>query len=620
MGPVVTSSSGSLTLQGRVHGGQQGISGATIQLYQVGTTGNASAASPMIGSSQYYLGGAPGCVPSGTQVCYSSVITDANGYFTITGDYSCPTANTQVYIVATGGNPGLASGTNNPALVLMTALGSCYNLQNNTPFVTLNEVTTAAAAWALAPFMTSYTNVGASSTNSAGIINAFLDAQLIANAGTGTAATLASNLTTEPNKLYALADALAGCVNSDGTGCSLLFNAAKPAGGTAPSNTLNAALNIVKNPGQNVAAVFAAISGVPPFATTYTQAPNDWTMSLTITSPQMLLPTALDIDANGYVWMVGQEGILDEYGPQGTVVNDLNYVDGYLNESFGLTVDTNGYIWVTDFQSNADAAGAVVLFYGSNTSSPGSPVTYFDDNSVQYPDAIAADSNGDVYDANSYSSSGSIYNTSGVISGFLGTNYNYATDPQAIAVDSSHGFWLSDGDNTVSHYNSSGGVLGYVNCCEESYGIATDAGGNLWVANYADSTYSEVTTTNSVPVKLKSGGGVYYPAGVAVDAGQNVWFTNYRGMTISEIAGNGGTVLSGTTTPLAAGTPISPSTGTYGGNGGYGLDASLSLPLAIVPDSAGNIWVANEGNNDLVMFFGLATPTKMPVQPTPTAP
>jgi len=189
-------------------------------------------------------------------------------------------------------------------------------------------------------------------------------------------------------------------------------------------------------------------------------------------------------------------------------------------------------------------------------------------------------------------------------------------------VDLNHGFWLSDGDYTVSHYNSSGTLLAHAVCCTESYGIATDNGGNLWVSNYANSTFSEVTTaaTNNVPLNQVSGGGVYYPAGVAVDAGQNVWFANYRGATISEIAGNAGTVLAGTSTPLAAGTAISPSTGTYGGNGGYGLDASLSEPIALVPDTSGNVWVANYGNNDVVMFFGLATPTKMPVLPSPTAP
>jgi len=32
------------------------------------------------------------------------------------------------------------------------------------------------------------------------------------------------------------------------------------------------------------------------------------------------------------------------------------------------------------------------------------------------------------------------------------------------------------------------------------------------------------------------------------------------------------------------------------------------------------VWVSDYGKSKLVMFFGLATPTKMPVMPVPTAP
>jgi len=453
----------------------------------------------------------------------------------------------------------------------------------------------------------------------------------------------------ETNKLYALADALATCVNSTGgssSGCSTLFSAAKPAGGTAPSNTLNAALNIVRNPGQNVAAVFGAIGGTPPFPTGYTQAPNDWTMSLTITSPNMVLPTVIDIDANGNVWAVGQEGTLDEYSPQGTVLSDVNWCDAvtttdpitgittsactkYLQEVFGMAIDTNGYIWVVDYQGPSNSSGELVQFQSSSSGgTAGAPVQqansnyYRNDTSIQFPQAVSADSNGNVFVLNTDPSSASVYTngTQAPVYASLGQYPPYyIVDPLGLAVDSSHGFWMADADNTVSHYNSSGTLNGYVTCCNESYGIATDSGGNLWVANYGSSSFSEVTSSFSTPLNQVSTGGVNHPAGVAIDAGQNVWIANYRGKSITEIAGIANTVLTGTTTALTAGTAISPTTGVYT-TGGYGLDASLNSPIALVPDAAGNLWVANESNNDVVMFFGLATPTKMPIQPTPTAP
>jgi hypothetical protein len=52
------------------------------------------------------------------------VPTDANGNFSITGDYLC-TPDSQVYLYASGGNPGMAPGTNNTAIGLIAVLGDC---------------------------------------------------------------------------------------------------------------------------------------------------------------------------------------------------------------------------------------------------------------------------------------------------------------------------------------------------------------------------------------------------------------------------------------------------------------------------------------------------------------
>src|ERR1700756_3837028 len=53
-------------LHGRVHGGQQPVVGATVQLYAAGTAGYGSSATPLL---------------------TSAVTTDPTGSFSITGDY-----------------------------------------------------------------------------------------------------------------------------------------------------------------------------------------------------------------------------------------------------------------------------------------------------------------------------------------------------------------------------------------------------------------------------------------------------------------------------------------------------------------------------------------------------
>ena len=91
-------------VRGIVHGGQQPLSGAVIQLYPVGTTGYGSAGT--------------GLISGAAQSTAGIALTDANGNFNITGKYTCPSASTLVYLTATGGNPGLLpSTTNNSARI-----------------------------------------------------------------------------------------------------------------------------------------------------------------------------------------------------------------------------------------------------------------------------------------------------------------------------------------------------------------------------------------------------------------------------------------------------------------------------------------------------------------------
>lgn len=204
-----------VALQGKVHGGQQPVSGATIQLYAAGAAGYGSAATPLIGAT---------------------VKTDANGNFTITSSYTCPTASTNVYITSTGGNPGLASANAN--IVLMAALGRCGALSAST-FISINEVTTVGAVWALAPFLSGPANVGTSAANAAGLNDAFDNAALLVNTSTGAApGNAGAGVTVPAAELNTLANILAACVNSTGgvagdmTACGKFFQRGESRYGT----------------------------------------------------------------------------------------------------------------------------------------------------------------------------------------------------------------------------------------------------------------------------------------------------------------------------------------------------------------------------------------------------
>ena len=627
IGPLDHSSNGTLAISGVVHGGQQPVSSSTIQLYTVGSTGLASPAIPML---------------------RNGVASDGQGNFSISSDYTCgqsnrgatiATGSDQVYIVASGGNPGLNPVVNNQALVMMAALGSCEKL-SSISYIEINELTTVAAAWALAPFMTSSTQVGATSTNPDGIQNAFLDAALLVDITTGQPATLPATMSIETDKLIALADAVAGCVNSDGgSGCTPLFTAAKPSGGAAPTDTLSAALNIVKHPGQSVALVFQAIGSVPPFVTGLTKAPNDWTMSLTLSNEGLVppatygglaSPTSLAIDKNSNVWVAGQDGPLSEFGPQGSPRSGTGYGVGSIAQVSAVAVDSDGDVWVTNFNGLQGASqGSATEFAGSDAVSPTLPGAMLGDysNEVFYPDALSADTNGNIFIADQDSSSATVYNSAGVlVASALGSEAGLDAIPQALAADANGGFWMSDGDGTIAHISAPstaymyGQLLSHPVCCNQTYGLATDSDGTVWVADYLggsdfEGAFAEVVTdasnNSTVPISDAQIGGINHPAFVVVDGAQNVWFSNYHGGSITEIAGSH--------TSVAAGTALSPTTGIYG-KGGFGLDAKLDEPLGIAPDRSGNLWVATESTSTLVMFFGLAAPTATPVRPVPVAP
>jgi hypothetical protein len=291
-------------MQGRVHGGNQPVSGATIQLYAAGLNG---------------YGSAP------TSLLTSTVTTDGAESFGITGKYPCPDADSdgdsQVYLVATGGNPGLPGNVNNSALVLMAALGSCNQLiaGGASIFIDVNEVSTVAAAYSLAQFAVPDPSapgilVGTSGSNINGLNSAMKTVNNLVDLPTGTALSITPyykalggtsggllNSSYVPQaRINTLADALAPCVNSTGTdgACTALFNAAKAPGGFTPTDTLQAILSIAQHPGNNPAGIWGLPSSTPPFEPTLSSAPNDFALALTYTGGGMGVdPTdPVDID------------------------------------------------------------------------------------------------------------------------------------------------------------------------------------------------------------------------------------------------------------------------------------------------------------------------------------
>ena len=264
-------------------GGQQPVSGATLQLYAVGTGGDGSAANPLLSPA---------------------AMTDANGNFTISGTYTCPGGNPLVYMVATGGNPGAASSNSN--LALMAALGPCNNLSAST-YITINELTTVGAVYPLAAFMTSAGAIGSGAGDAAALASAFTLASELVNTSTGTSpgASVPVGTTIPVAQIDTIADILANCINStggiagDGSGCGNLFALTTPGGSAAPTNTISALLYLANNPGMNTAALYALVPAIAPFQPAISVTPPDLGVRLNYPSGFTVSPGFLDFGALG---------------------------------------------------------------------------------------------------------------------------------------------------------------------------------------------------------------------------------------------------------------------------------------------------------------------------------
>ncbi len=606
VGPLLLSGCGSIpaaapsqpgsTLQGSVHGGQQPVSGARIFLYAAGSSGNGVAANDLL---------AP-----------RIITTDTAGAFTITNDYLCPTPNTEVYLVARGGNPGLAPTLSNPALVLTAALGSCASLTPST-FVQINEVTTVAAAWALSQFLGPGALIGASATNASGLRNAFALAANLADTSTGRIPTLPPGTLTEPAKINTLADVLAPCVNSDGTSaCTPLFSAASPAANPAaspatstpatPTNTLDAALNIVRNPATNVVAVFNAGPAQVPFQPVLASPPHDWTLSLTYgncasTCGGLNQPGALALDSSDNAWVANYNGaVVSAFSPTGLPLAPTGFPGLGLRQSYGIAVDPSNNIWVTNEQSVTAASnghqGSVSKFSPAGVELSGYGYT---GGGLYYPLGIAADPAGPIWIADYASSSATLLAPTGAsISPATGYAPYALPFTSAVAVDAAHNAWFAFEGGAARV--TPAGVVSSFPCCNLPAGIAIDQSGNIWLADYNASAVVKLTPAGAIANQVTLSNGTVGPQGIAVDGSGNVWVANYFGNTLAHLDGPTAAVLS---PPL-----------------GFGLDAPLNQPYGLAIDASGNLWLSNSATATLTLFLGLATPVKTPLLGPPTQP
>ena len=180
------------------------------------------------------------------------------------------------------------------------------------------------------------------------------------------------------------------------------------------------------------------------------------------------------------------------------------------------------------------------------------------------------------------------------------------TAPAAVALDSANDLYLAGGDNKVRMISGATGKISTIAgtgaatytgdgsaataaTFNNPSGLAVDSANNVYIADAGNNVIREISgqtgIVSTVPFTL---GVLSSPRGVAVDASGNLYIADTGNDVIREII-----PFTAATSTLAG---ISGTSG-YSGNNVLATTATLNSPAGVALDSAGNIYIADTGNN-----------------------
>jgi hypothetical protein len=295
---------------------------------------------------------------------------------------------------------------------------------------------------------------------------------------------------------------------------------------------------------------------------------------------------------------------------------------------YGVATDSANNVYVADANNNnirmVTLAGVVTTLAGTagvTGSADGTGATA----SFNFPASVATDSAGNVYVADYFNSTIRKITPAAAVTTLAGaaavTGYADGTgatasfnSPAGVGADSTGNVYVADTyNNTIRKITPAGvvttlagtaGVIGHADgtgAAASFYyprGIATNSAGNVYVADYYNSTIREITPAGVVTT-LAGTAGVFghadgtgvaasfdYVVGVATDSAGNIYVTD-------------GNEIIRKITPAGVVTTLAGTAGIIGHADGTGAAASFSNPSGITTDSVGDIYVADSNNGTL---------------------
>ena len=297
-----------------------------------------------------------------------------------------------------------------------------------------------------------------------------------------------------------------------------------------------------------------------------------------------------------------------------------------LSSPSGVAIDSTGALYIADNGNRRIrrlSAGTIATVAGGG---PGdsAPAPF---SGLNQPYAVAKDSAGNVYVADTFNHRIRMITPAGQISTIAGTGAaGYSGDngpaasaqlayPYGVAVDASGNVYIADTNNYRIRKVSGGTITtiaGTGICCYSGdggpainaqfnvpRGLAFDASGNLYIADAGNNRVRKVTTGGTITTVAGNGACCYSgdniaatsaelnnPFAIALDASGNLYIADTNNFRIRKVD------LSGNITTVAG----IGSSG-FSGDGGTATSAQINFTYGITVDSSGNLFIADTSNN-----------------------
>lgn len=255
-------------------------------------------------------------------------------------------------------------------------------------------------------------------------------------------------------------------------------------------------------------------------------------------------------------------GAPGETGDAGSAVNAT------LSAPVGVLIDPKGNLYIVDNGNERIrlvSAGVINTIAGDGATGyfgDGEPAT---DGQINSPAAVALDSSGNLYIADSGNNVIRMVAPNGNISTVAGNVCTSST-----TTDCGAGFSGDGGAATAAQLNN-------------PLGVAVDSSGNLYISDSGNNVIRKVSGGNIATVGSTLR--LLHPAGIALDVYQNLYIADTSNSRIVKYTPSGaGTVVAGTG---VAG---------YSGDGGPAIQATLEFPADVKVDGVGNLYIADRTN------------------------